>query len=500
MIAPLLRLFRTRGIAPIAARYVKFCIVGGTGLLIDMALFYYLTSTYPSLGITVSKLIAAEAAIWNNFLWNQIWTFKPAGDKSGGPSLLLQFLKFHAICLSGIVLSVALIVGQAIGLGINANLANFVAIVVVSLWNFTLSSRYGFPRARLGNRASTSMCSPQSIALIAVAFSMSSSGAQFEIQGVAEYKSFTSSLPPEKRQYKKAFTVSLTNCQWQIQTSSIENSAVRSSQTRTIGYDSTNLFSVAEYNSGLSNSIVAVAETGQFPLPDSSLSSFIWLAFCSSCYFSSRTNATAEAVWFIADSKLRSQEYSLSLTSFSDGLGLPKDIEFHGNGTFRILENGQVRKDPYPKGFPRSFLEGRYEALRQTNVAGMTLPALASFIRYSPAFNGTNLVALYEVVLSLEKVTPTFGLASVVPTMPTNTVYSERRFSVDGSPKGWFIVQAKGGEFPSYQSIAPLGKRVAAASENTARVGLARVLIAIVIVVPLVIWMLRRRRAKPPLT
>ncbi len=57
-------------------RFVRFAIVGSSGVVIDMGLLYLLSDPHTlAWGLTRSKLIASEAAIINNFLWNDLWTF-----------------------------------------------------------------------------------------------------------------------------------------------------------------------------------------------------------------------------------------------------------------------------------------------------------------------------------------------------------------------------------------------------------------------------------------
>ena len=127
-------------------RYVKFCVVGGTGMLVDMGIIYLLASPF-LLGwnLSLSKLIAAEAAIFNNFVWNDLWTFRGlAGSGNIRVKRLARFGKFNLICVAGIALSVLLLNIQVYWLKINVYLANFISIVLVSVWNFFLNLRFGW--------------------------------------------------------------------------------------------------------------------------------------------------------------------------------------------------------------------------------------------------------------------------------------------------------------------------------------------------------------------
>jgi len=122
-------------------RFVRFGIVGLSGVVVDMALLYLLHSTlgWP---LTRSKIVAAEVAILNNFFWNDAWTFADVSMlQRGWSARLKRLLKFNLVCLAGLVLNVLvlnvvynLVFGQRW-----AYAANLIAIAVVTFWNFWLN-------------------------------------------------------------------------------------------------------------------------------------------------------------------------------------------------------------------------------------------------------------------------------------------------------------------------------------------------------------------------
>jgi len=138
-------------------RYLRFCLVGGSGVVIDLGLFWIL---HGRLGwdLSVSKMAAATTAMASNFILNDRWTFRGcAGLGSdadrGSPSLgspgsrWAKFLRFAAICGSGMLLAVGLLKGLASGLNVPVLAANLAAIAAVSLWNFGLNERWNWGRA-----------------------------------------------------------------------------------------------------------------------------------------------------------------------------------------------------------------------------------------------------------------------------------------------------------------------------------------------------------------
>jgi dolichol-phosphate mannosyltransferase len=131
---------------PLFRRYAQFCIVGGSGVVVDMGIIWLLADQR-TLGwnLTVSKIIAAEVAIFNNFLWNDIWTFRGLGaERTCWLPRLIRLGRFNLICAAGIALSVLLLNVQVYWLQMNVYLANFISIVLVSLWNFFMNLKFGW--------------------------------------------------------------------------------------------------------------------------------------------------------------------------------------------------------------------------------------------------------------------------------------------------------------------------------------------------------------------
>jgi dolichol-phosphate mannosyltransferase len=122
-------------------RLLRFGVVGLSGVVVDMAMLYFLSDpTMLAMGLTRSKIIASEVAILNNFLWNDRWTF---GDLAQGQTrkrqVLKRFIKFNLVCLMGLILNVLILNTLFNGFGINRYVANFIAIAIVTLWNFWIN-------------------------------------------------------------------------------------------------------------------------------------------------------------------------------------------------------------------------------------------------------------------------------------------------------------------------------------------------------------------------
>lgn len=120
-------------------RFIRFGVVGFSGVFVDMGVFYVLREMLV-LGLTRSAILSAEVAILNNFLWNDIWTF---GDISrtqkGSSKRVKRFLKFNLVCLAGLILNVLIVNLLFNLLGINEYVAKLIAIAAVTLWNFWIN-------------------------------------------------------------------------------------------------------------------------------------------------------------------------------------------------------------------------------------------------------------------------------------------------------------------------------------------------------------------------
>ena len=121
-----------------SCRFIRFCTVGLSGVLVDMAVLFVLSDpTMLGWRLTRSKILAAELAIINNFFWNDRWTFRDLAQRQPSrKQQLKRFIKFNGICLSGLILNVLLLNVFFNILQLDRYLANLLAIAAVTAWNF----------------------------------------------------------------------------------------------------------------------------------------------------------------------------------------------------------------------------------------------------------------------------------------------------------------------------------------------------------------------------
>jgi dolichol-phosphate mannosyltransferase len=130
----------------LSGRYFRFCLVGCSGVLIDVGLLWLLR-TKLEWQVPAAKLSASEVALLNNFLWNELWTFR---EKTVSPgSIFMRLLRFHLICLTGIGLSLLLLLIFTNHFAWPVWSANLTAVLLVSVWNFTLNWNWGWQRTKV---------------------------------------------------------------------------------------------------------------------------------------------------------------------------------------------------------------------------------------------------------------------------------------------------------------------------------------------------------------
>lgn len=93
--APRMRLDLKKLLTP---RFLKFCTVGASGVLVNLG-FFYLFADVLRLYVHLASACAIEISILSNFAVNEMWTFRDRRKSSG--ARLPRALRFHAVSLAG---------------------------------------------------------------------------------------------------------------------------------------------------------------------------------------------------------------------------------------------------------------------------------------------------------------------------------------------------------------------------------------------------------------
>jgi dolichol-phosphate mannosyltransferase len=111
-------------------------LVGASGAVVNTTLLYLLAEG-GGLSPLVAAVFSTEAAIVNNFLFNDLWTF---ADATPSTSWYWRALRYNSVALVGLVISLAVLAGLTHVLGLHYLTANLFAIGAGTLWNYTGSS------------------------------------------------------------------------------------------------------------------------------------------------------------------------------------------------------------------------------------------------------------------------------------------------------------------------------------------------------------------------
>jgi putative flippase GtrA len=127
---------------PSLRRPAKFALVGAIGIAVQLAVLEALTT----LGCDYmwATGLAIEAAVLNNFMWHQRFTWSDRGDlrlAETGARLFRFHLSNGTISILGSLLLVRWLVGQ---FGMRVLVANLLTIAACSVGNFLASDRWVF--------------------------------------------------------------------------------------------------------------------------------------------------------------------------------------------------------------------------------------------------------------------------------------------------------------------------------------------------------------------
>ncbi len=128
--------FRSGFLAPYK-KFIKYSLVGVTGLSIDLTLMILLVEYYawsPQSAATLSFALSAS----NNFIWHKRWTFRDENR-----NYLRQYGQFLLAAICGLGINY-FIMGALLNCQIHYVVARLIAIAVIVFWNFIINSLWTF--------------------------------------------------------------------------------------------------------------------------------------------------------------------------------------------------------------------------------------------------------------------------------------------------------------------------------------------------------------------
>ena len=119
-------------------RFLKFCAVGLSGVLVNMGLLWLLTEMvgFPYL---VSAAFSIETSVISNFVLNDYFTF-PDRRLPKAKSFLNRLLKFNLVSLAGLAINMGILWLFTEAFGIYYLLSNLCGIAAATLWNYLVNT------------------------------------------------------------------------------------------------------------------------------------------------------------------------------------------------------------------------------------------------------------------------------------------------------------------------------------------------------------------------
>lgn len=119
------------------ARFLKFCLVGASGVIVNEGLLWILKQ-FAGLPLTVSSGISIEISIISNFVLNNFFTFPDR--RAPGTRLFLRRLgKFNAVSLVGLGINIGVLLLLTNIFNLYYLLSNLAGIAIAMLWNYLVN-------------------------------------------------------------------------------------------------------------------------------------------------------------------------------------------------------------------------------------------------------------------------------------------------------------------------------------------------------------------------
>jgi len=137
-------------------RFIKFGIVGASGVVVNLAVLslgqeiLFTEVSQQTLRLNLSLALAIFIATISNFFWNRRWTWQDRKEQRTVP-VVVQFGQYALACWVGIAVQFGLT--NLFALFLHYLLANLVAVVIASIFNFVANDFWTFGRFKMNRDA-----------------------------------------------------------------------------------------------------------------------------------------------------------------------------------------------------------------------------------------------------------------------------------------------------------------------------------------------------------
>jgi len=130
----LLSLMRRKGEL---TRFIKFALVGASGVIVNEGLLWVLKE-FVALPLNTASIVAIGASIVSNFILNDIFTFRDR-RVSGSKQFMSRGLRFILVSIIGVVINNRTLVFLTNVIGIHYLVSNLVGIALATMWNYLVN-------------------------------------------------------------------------------------------------------------------------------------------------------------------------------------------------------------------------------------------------------------------------------------------------------------------------------------------------------------------------
>jgi dolichol-phosphate mannosyltransferase len=124
--------------------FIKFCVVGTTGVFVNMGLYIVLTRT-AGIPMEYASPIAIELSILSNFALNDLWTFR---NRTTNTALWKRLYRFHLVSLCAGLANYSVLLSLAKIFNVWDILANLIGISIGTLINYSMNSLWTWRETR----------------------------------------------------------------------------------------------------------------------------------------------------------------------------------------------------------------------------------------------------------------------------------------------------------------------------------------------------------------
>ena len=119
--------------------FVRFCVVGGVGFLINLVILKLLHDAW-HWPIVLATLIGAEVAYFSNFLFHNSWTYKHG--QRAEKSFRRLLVQFHLSAWSGMLLNTVIVYVAVVMFRQDSAVGLIIASLIVLFWNYFWTKFY----------------------------------------------------------------------------------------------------------------------------------------------------------------------------------------------------------------------------------------------------------------------------------------------------------------------------------------------------------------------